>query len=183
MKNAILAALLFTPLSARAADAGKLRAALNSAYAKAYSVGEVLGGVQKAYSLACKDERSFTTLMALDIILSFSLETKETIAIDLAAAKAEAAPDPAAHAVAALLVQELSAINAGVGRLLEPAKRCEEFMRTKDHALDDKHPEGDDMTWDASRMHAGMNVRRLQKFDATALVAAAREIEAKTKRP
>lgn len=183
MKTLLFAVLMFAPLSARAADAVKLRAALNAAYAKAYSVGEMLGGVQKAYSLACKDERSFTTLMALDIVISYSLETKETIAIDLAAAKAEAAPDPAAHAVAAILVKELGAIDAGLARILEPAKRCEEFMRTKDHALDDVHPAGDDMTWDASRMHAGINVRRLQKFDATALVAAAREIEAKTKRP
>lgn len=183
MKTLILVVLTFAPLSARAADAVKLRAALNTAYANAYSVGEMLGGVQKAYSLACKDDKSFTTLMALDIVISYSLETKETIAIDLAAAKAVAAADPAAHAVAAILVKELGAINAGLARILEPAKRCEEFMKAKDRALDDADSEGDDMTWDASRMHAGINVRRLQKFDATALLAAAREIEAKTKRP
>lgn len=183
MKTLILAALLFAPLSARAADAAKLRSALNMAFAKAYSVCEVLAGAQKAYSIACKDERSFTTLMALDVMISYSLETKESIANDLAAAKAEAAPDPAAHEAAAALVQELSAIDAGLARIMEPAKRCEDFMKAKDSARDAADPDGDDMTWDASRQHASINVLRLKKFDASALVAAARAIEAKTKRP
>lgn len=181
MKTLILAALMLAPLGARAADAAKLRSALNSAHAKAYSVCEVLGGVQKAYALACKDEKSFTTLMALDLLISHSLQTKEAIATDLATARAEAAPDQAAHAAALALLKELDAINASLSRVLEPAKRCEEFMVSKDAARDAADPDGDDMTWDASRLHAGINVRRLRKFDASAEAKTARDLVAKTK--
>lgn len=183
MRTTLVALMLFVPLSAGAADKTKLRSSLSLAYARAYSVCEVLGGAEKAYSIACKDEKSFTHLMMIDLMISYALETKSSIAGDLAAAAAEAAPDAAAREIASALVSELGSIAGSVAKIMAPAKRCEDHMKAKDSALDAADPDGDDMTWDAARQHASINVRRLGKFDATAEIKAARALVEKTKKP
>lgn len=189
MKTEILAVLLLAPLAAFASDAGKtvsgkakLRDALRLAHAKAFSVTEVLLGAEKAYSIACKDEKSFTTLMMIDMMISHSLKTKKSIASDLAAAAASAAPDAAAHEAAVALVAELGALPSGVAALMAPAKRCETFMRDKDLAANKASTDDyGDSTWSAAAMHAGTNVRRLAEFDAAAELKAARALVDKTK--
>lgn len=184
MKHLILAALLFAPLSARAADVAKLRASLRLAHAKAYSVSELLLSVEKPYTIACKDERSFTTLMMIDMTLLFAFETKRSIAGDLAAAAASAARDAAAHESALDLVNELASIPGSAAKVAEPAKRCAEFIRAKDDAATEAAPDGrDDMLWSGARLHAGMIVTRLTQFDVAAELKAARALVEKTKKP
>lgn len=189
MKAIILAALILAPLSAFAADAGKtapdrakLRGALLLAHAKAFSLIEVLAGVEKAYSIACKDERSFTTLMMIDMMISRSLETKRSIMNDLAAASASAARDAAAQEASVALVAELDALPSSVAKAMAPAKRCESFMRDNDGAANKASTDDyGDSTWNAAKMHAGVNVRRLAGFDAAAELKAARALVEKTK--
>lgn len=189
MKTAILAVLLLAPRAAFAADAGKaapdkakLRGALRLAHAKAFSLIEVLSGAEKTYSIACKDEKSFTTLMMIDMMISHSLKTKKSIADDLAAADASAARDAAAHEAAVALVGELGSLPAVVAQIMGPAKRCEAFMRDKDLAANKASTDDyGDGTWSAAAMHAGTNVRRLAAFDAAAELKAARALVDKTK--
>lgn len=189
MKTVILAALLLAPFAAFAADGGKtapdkakLRGALLLAHAKAFSLVEVLIGAEKAYSIACKDEKAFTTLMMIDMMISRSLETKKSIASDLAAASASAARDAAAHEAAVALVAELGALPSIVEKVMGPAKRCEAFMRDKDLAANKASTDDyGDSTWNAAKMHAGVNVRRLAGFDAAAELKAARALVEKTK--
>lgn len=184
MKNLILASLLVAPLSARAADVVKLRTSLRLAHAKAYAVSELLLSVEKPYTIACKDEKAYTTLMMIDMTLIFALETKKSIGGVLAAASSGVARDAAAHEIALALVDELSAIPGSAAKIAEPAKRCAGFIRAKDDAATEAAPDGrDDMVWNAARMHAGMNVSRLAQFSVVDELKAARALVEKTKKP
>ncbi len=184
MKTGLVALMLLVPLSASAADKAKLRASLRLAHAKAYSVSELLLSVEKPYTVACKDEKSFTTLMMIDMTLLFALETKRSIAAALAAASAAVARDAAAHESALDLVNELASIPGSAAKVAEPAKRCAEFIGAKDDAATEAAPDGrDDMLWSAARMHAGMNVTRLAQFDVADDLKAARALVEKTKLP
>ncbi len=163
------------------ADKTGLRAALGLAYARTYSVAELLIGATKAYSIACNDPKSYTTLMMIDMMLTRALDVKKSIADNLATAVAVAIPDAAAHESATSLVEELSVLPDAVATIMEPAKRCETFMRETDSAADKASSDGDDMTWDAARQHSSINILRLAKFDVEAELRSARLIVERTK--
>ncbi|HUF25180.1 MAG TPA: hypothetical protein VMN81_13695 [Vicinamibacterales bacterium] len=164
-----------------AGQAGQ-RAALLRAHARLYSAVEILMGTATAYSVACKDEKAFTTLMMLDMMMSRALSAKKAVARDLAAAAAVSSPDPSAHELALAVMEELTALSAAVDKVMEPARTCAAFMTAKDNAanLASRSDDGD-MTWSAARSHAAINIRRLAEFESASERAAARGLVERTK--
>jgi hypothetical protein len=161
-------------------DKATLRAQLTLAHGMTYAVNEFLLGSVDIYSLACRNAESYTTLMMVDMILSYALETKQSVAKALETAAAVASSDVAAQATAISVVRELNAIATSVAKVMAPAKRCATFMSEKHTAANNASADGD-QTWSAARSHALYVVERLDKFDATADIKAAQAIVEKTK--
>ena len=184
MKVFILASLLLAASAARAADMKKaasdkpkLRSSLTLAYAMAYAASELLMAAEATYSIACNKPESHTTLMMIDKTLTRALAQKKDMGAQLAAAAAAATPDAAAHDVAVRLDQELSTLSTVVARTVETASSCAAFMSQKDNAA----VVSNDLTWNAARLHAGMNGMRLKDLDTAAELKTARTLVEKTK--
>ncbi|MDD5303999.1 MAG: hypothetical protein PHS14_12940 [Elusimicrobia bacterium] len=195
MKTRMIAALLLAPLAASAGEAipvtakSQLRGALMMSFAKTYAVNQALLGAESAYGVACRDEKSYTSLMMIDMFLAPALSEKKTISRYLGAAGAPL-PDAAAHQAATALVFQLEQAAKNLAKVMEPAERCKNFMDEKDAAADKialaafdarTSEETNDMTWDAARQHAGINVMRLKEFDVAEELKAARALAEKTK--
>lgn len=191
----MIAALLLAPVFAAAGGPAavtaesRLRGALMASFAKAYAVDQALLGAGSAYSVACRDEKSYTTLMMIDMFLAPALAEKKTIARSLSAADAPR-PDAAAHQAATALVSQLESAAKNLAKTMEAAERCKNFTEEKDAAADKialaafdarASDETNDTTWDAARQHAGINVARLKGFDLADELKTARALAEKTK--
>lgn len=161
------------------ADKELLHSRTQSAFGAAISMFTVFSLIETAYPIACDRPESHTALRMIDMMISRLLDNPEFIANCLLEASAVASSDVIANSTARALVVGFGTMSTRVAGIMVRAKRCEDFMTAKDEAAKNASG-GSDMTWNAARSQASINVARLSQFDVSAGLKAAQALVVKT---